>query len=437
LLIEKQRKIMKIPSQFWQNVRGIILVATAFWFCAETGAAFTVTSSADDGGANTLRSAIAGAALDPNIQFALPSGSTIMLTKGELLISMNMTITGPGATNLSIVNTNGRVFHIPTGVVTISGLTMTGHYKAPNGANGTIGHLDGYPGTGAFGGGILDESPDLLVVSNCFMINCWANGGNGGDAFNGESCSGPSLGNGGDGGYASGGALCHTTGDLILQGCTFLNNDVWAGNGGMGHDGGKGGNAGVVNEPLFANGAGAGGGAVEVEYGSATFSLINCTFFYNYASGGHGGQGGNGWTNCIGAPSAGGAGGASGTASGGAIYVIQGCNNCGNIACRGLDSCTVYYNWCQPHNGGPGGAGFANGAPGAAGNPGTAYGCGLFFENVGCLKMDNTIIAGSWASGGFVPVGPDVYVAGGGNITSLGWNFIGDATGSGGHWAIT
>lgn len=97
--------------------------------------------------------------------------------------------------------------------------------------------------------------------------------------------------------------------------------------------------------------------------------------------------------------------------------------------CRGLDSCTVVVNTCNPGSGGQGGAaGQAGIAGGATGNPGTSYGGGLWFANVGCLKIANTIIADNFPNTGFPSVGPDIDAV----VTSLGWNLIGNATGSSG-----
>ena len=435
---------MKTNSKFWQNAREIILVATAFWCCSEAGAVnWFVISSADDNGPATftLRDVINNHA-GPNdiINFAFPSSTTITLNpalgnQGELAINFDLTIAGPGATNLSIVNTGGRVFHVAAGHITftVSNLTMTGQYTAPNGLNGNAGHLDGFDGTAAFGGGIYDESDKVLVVSNCIMVNCMAMGGKGGDAYVPITEGVRSEGNGGDGGYGSGGAISHEAGDLYVYGSTFITNSASGGKGGKGHDGGMGGNGGLAGKGVLDSGGG-GGGAVEVEYNSAQFSIINSTFFNNSTSGGQGGQGGDYWVLGSGATADGGAGGAGGNASGGAIYIVSGCIACANMNCRGLDSCTVCGNWCNPGSGGSGGAGNSanGGTDGATGNPGTVFGGGLWFANAGCLKIANTIIADNNGSSGSTIVGRDIDAI----VTSLGWNLIGDATGSSG-WRPT
>jgi hypothetical protein len=426
---------MKSQSKFWQNIREIILVATAVWFCSEAGAAPILVVSSADSGSGTLRSAISSAGPGDIISFTNTlNGSTITLTNGQLLINQNfLSIIGPGPTNLFIINTNGRVFDVTSSNVTIAGLRLTGQLQAANGNDGVFGAPNGGPGDDAVGGGIEDSSPSMLIVSNCIMDHCKAVGGNGGNAFVTNNVNQIEKGNGGDGGNASGGAIDHHTGDLICIGCTFHHNVSHAGNGGTGRCGGLGGNGGNI---LARNGIpnnGADGGALQVEYGAAEFSIIECTFTVNYAVGGDGGNGGDACPSLQGgSPVPGGAGGNGGDAMGGGIDVEQGCKNCGNVNCRGLDSCTIYRNYCDPGTNGQGGAGALGGAHGAAGSKGTAYGCGLFYRNMaGCLKIANTIIAGNlWRNdASFTVNGPDVYVAQG-QITDLGWNLIGITNGS-------
>ena len=76
----------------------------------------------DDSGPGSLRQAIAEAAPGDTIDFAVTG--TITLTSGELVIDKDLTIAGPGATNLTVSGNNAsRVFHVLGGVVAVSGLT--------------------------------------------------------------------------------------------------------------------------------------------------------------------------------------------------------------------------------------------------------------------------------------------------------------------------
>jgi hypothetical protein len=83
-----------------------------------------VTNCADSG-SGSLRQAVANAASGDTVEFAL-SCSTITLTSGDIEISTDLTIDGPGASTLAISgNSESQVFVIDPGVnVTISGLTI-------------------------------------------------------------------------------------------------------------------------------------------------------------------------------------------------------------------------------------------------------------------------------------------------------------------------
>src|SRR5215472_12898444 len=72
-----------------------------------------VSSAADNNGATTLRTIIAAAAGGDTINFAASmGGQTITLTGGELALNKSLIINGLGASQLAIVNLNGRVFHV-------------------------------------------------------------------------------------------------------------------------------------------------------------------------------------------------------------------------------------------------------------------------------------------------------------------------------------
>ena len=93
-------------------------------------ATIIVTNTSDGvapGPVGSLRRAINDAAPGDIINFNLPNPSTITLTNGHLLITKALTITGPGATALTIDgNANDRVFWLVNApLVSISGLTIT------------------------------------------------------------------------------------------------------------------------------------------------------------------------------------------------------------------------------------------------------------------------------------------------------------------------
>src|SRR5689334_2641873 len=73
----------------------------------------------------SLREAIANATSGSTITFASGLSGTIVLTSGELDVSTNLTITGPGAKILTISgNNSSRVFNITSGTVTLANMTI-------------------------------------------------------------------------------------------------------------------------------------------------------------------------------------------------------------------------------------------------------------------------------------------------------------------------
>ncbi|MBI4463628.1 MAG: hypothetical protein HY647_02890, partial [Acidobacteria bacterium] len=98
-----------------------LVILVLFSALSVFGTTITV-SNTNDSGAGSLRDAIAGAASGDIILFNV--NGTITLTSGEIEISKNLTITGPGAESLAISgNKVSRVFSITGGyTVVISGL---------------------------------------------------------------------------------------------------------------------------------------------------------------------------------------------------------------------------------------------------------------------------------------------------------------------------
>src|SRR2546423_14172293 len=90
---------------------------------AAPAATLTVTTT-NDTGSGCLRQAILTAGTGDTINFAVTGAIT--LTNGELLITNNLNIVGPGATNLGVSgNFSGRILEIASNItVNISGLTL-------------------------------------------------------------------------------------------------------------------------------------------------------------------------------------------------------------------------------------------------------------------------------------------------------------------------
>src|SRR5436853_4058469 len=101
------------------------------WMVAGSGtlstpaATITVKSSADSGGACpsttcTLRQAIATAAAGDTIDFDMATVTSPITLASELAVNKNLTITGPGASMLTVSGNNAvRVLNIGTGIVNV------------------------------------------------------------------------------------------------------------------------------------------------------------------------------------------------------------------------------------------------------------------------------------------------------------------------------
>jgi hypothetical protein len=131
------------------------------------GGELVVTSSADSG-PGSLRQAIADAAAGDTIVFALTLPATITLTSDTLVLTKDVTIQGPGASQLTVRRDPSAapfsVFGVYTNVtVTIAALTITG----------------GEANTANFGGGISSSGGGNLTVSDAVITNNSAVSGGG------------------------------------------------------------------------------------------------------------------------------------------------------------------------------------------------------------------------------------------------------------------
>jgi hypothetical protein len=386
-----------------------ILLALCLAALSASATTRTVTST-NDSGTGTLRDTIAASISGDTIVFDPSVTNTITLTSGELAIGRSLTITGPGATNLT-VSGNGvsRVFNITAGSVNISGLAVSGGLSLGTNAVASGG---GGPAGFGFGGGIYNQS--TLTLSNCTVSGSLAKGGTGGGFFNG----GPGQGGG-----------IYNQGTLRLAACTLSSNTASGGN---------------PNVSGTSNGAEADGGGV---YNGGTLVLVACTLSGNSASGGSpqsNGSGGSGYggglysasgvtltmTNCtLGANSAtgtaagGGSGAAGGNGSGGGVY---------NQGTLGLTACTVSANSAT------GGGGGSNSGTGGDGGNGAGGGLG---QASGSVTVLNTIIAGNTGTGGAGGSGSPSGSAGtaapdvSGAVTTSGYDLIGKTNGSSGWGA--
>ena len=156
-------------------------------------ATFTVTNT-NDSGPGSLRQAIADANSSDTITFdsgILPG--TITLTTGRLNINKDLTIQGPGASDLAIDGNNAsRVFTICCDIaVTITGLTIQNGFTGGNGGgianlailaitNSTISGNSSRMG----GGGIYNVGGTLTITDSTISNNSVNNSGGGGGIRN-------------------------------------------------------------------------------------------------------------------------------------------------------------------------------------------------------------------------------------------------------------
>src|SRR5438094_3832619 len=223
-------------------------------FCAVAISAYaniiTVTNT-NDSGPGSLRQALADANDGDTITFAVTGA--ISLTSAELVITNNITISGPGADLLAVSRAANaaplRIFHVMLGqTVIIEGLTIS---------NGSV--------LNTFGGGIYNVESALTVVS-CALAGNSALGqqGSGGGIFS-------------NGGGAGGNAR------LITINSAFSGNAATTG-GAIGNNGSSGmANLTISNSTLSGNSASFVGGGVDdhTASGTATVTITNSTLSEN------------------------------------------------------------------------------------------------------------------------------------------------------------
>jgi len=216
-----------------------------------------------DSGAGSLRAEIAAAKANDTIVFA-PSlnGQTIKLTSGELDITQNLTIQGPGAGQLTISGGNAsRVFEVdgtaPT--VTLSGLTIT---------QGIC--------TGGDGGGVFNSFGTVSII-NCTLSGNYA--GYGAGVYNDHgtvTISNSTL----SGNYATydGGGVCNSFGTVTVSNSTLSGNQAGTYGGGLYNAEGS---ATLVNSTLSGNSASQSGGIYTICTRRNLVMISNCVFSVN------------------------------------------------------------------------------------------------------------------------------------------------------------
>jgi parallel beta-helix repeat protein len=211
----------------------------------------TVTN-ANDSGAGSLRAEIAAAKGGDTIVFA-PSldGQTITLTSGELYINKSLTISGPGAAQLTVSGgKTTRIFEVAAkNQLALSGLTISnGNGNAAGVGGGILNHgkLTVTSSTlssnsSRDGGAIFNDGDGSTTISNCTLSgNTATYAGYGGAIYNAGSMtisnstlSGNTVAPHFDGTYVGGygGAIYFDGGSLSLSNSTLSNNTAPYGRG--------------------------------------------------------------------------------------------------------------------------------------------------------------------------------------------------------------
>jgi hypothetical protein len=413
-----------------------------------TPSTLTVTNNADSG-MGSLRYEIANAASGDTIVFK-NNVHSITLTTGELAISKNLNIQGPGANRLTISgNDASRVFEIMGSAnVAMSGLTVADGFVSGNpssdfgftyvggagiladfGAHLTLvqdaitaNHALGVVGSDALGGGLMNLGTATLV--DCDFTNNQATGG--GTPL--DAVGGAGGGAVDNFGGPSGGA------SLTASNCTFANNLTscaddgvyFAVGGAFENDAGLAGSLGVVpfdpqpstavvSNCVFANNdaiagltASGQGGAVYNTGVGTVLTMSECTVNGNRAIGGDGGDGGvtTGYSQ----------------GQGGGLYNVGG-------STLNVVGCSVTNNQAIAGNNGI----ISNSASGGA-YVGEGIGGGILNNFGGTLNVTNSIICGNVAQGGNMTTqpGPGSFADGGGIANTAGFS----TTGSGGQPAV-
>ncbi|MGI9242545.1 MAG: Ig-like domain repeat protein [Verrucomicrobiales bacterium] len=264
-------------------------------------------ASSPNGGEGTLRQALLNANGFPGadvIQFGPGVAGTVLITGGELLVSSELSIIGPGSGLLTIsgdLDQSGdpsqgetRVFRIDDGDfdtvtdVTLSGLTISGGVALgeiyPTNAGGAILnygeslHLDQVTvshNSARFGAGI-ENGGDLVVTRSIFASNEAVELGGGIDNFGSKLNVSDTTFSDNIAGFGGGGI--ENTGSAIIHGSTFVRNSAVKLAGAIDNFGGD---LEIANSTVSGNESQIGGGLV---HEAGLMSIINCTVVGNTAN---------------------------------------------------------------------------------------------------------------------------------------------------------
>ncbi len=246
---------------------------------AATGSAATITvTNTNDTGPGSLRAAIAGAGSGDTIAFSSDVLGTITLTEGQIEIDKSLTITGPGAANLTLRGVDDRMFRIGDTVnaidVTIEGLRFLRGKAASDGGGAIWSTQDAdqtltvknsvferNAGTSYGGAILLDDDAAMVISGSTFTDNATDD---------------------------DGGAIAHfSTSPITITDSTFARNvtDEYGGAISLWGSGTPSGES-VIENTTFQNnsgGADGDGGAIAMDEDIAPLTVSDSTFLRNRA----------------------------------------------------------------------------------------------------------------------------------------------------------
>jgi predicted outer membrane repeat protein len=211
-------------------------------------------TNTNDSGTGSLRQAITDVSPGGTITFNLSSYPDTIYLSSQLLIDKNLTITGPGADQLTISgNKASRVFYLNFDKsLTLEGLTVADG-SAPAGTDGGAIYNDAgtvtvkectFSGNSARGGGAIHNQPGALTVTD--------------STFSGNSAT-------------NGGAIYNLEGWVRITSSTFSGNRATNG-GGIRNYGDNTGSVSVINSTFSGNSATGSGGAIHNQTSSLYIS---------------------------------------------------------------------------------------------------------------------------------------------------------------------
>ncbi len=357
------------PPHSWLHIEGL-----------EDRCVPSTVTNLDDAGAGSLRQAILDTPAGGTVDLQPGLTGTITLTTGELDITQNLTLTGPGADTITVSgNQTSRVFNIAaSATVAISGLTISAGERVND------------SGAGIANTGTLNLT-DITLSDNSVSYNLFGQGA----------------------AYVEGGGI-YNTGTLTLTASTLSNNHATGGT----HE----------SDPMHRTVTVGEGGGI---YNAGTLTVANTTFSGNTA--GHGGSGGALYNTGMLTLTASTLSGNSAVEYTTPHLVVLGGDGGGiyNTGTLTLTASTLSGNSATVFNGpnrASGGGIYNTGAGTLTLTASTLSGNSAFIGGGidGNATIRNTLLAGNTASSS-----PDVV----GSLTSQGHNLIGDGTGASGFIA--